>query len=409
MVRLSVGAALAGALVGCGEVVVLDPVTVSAGGSTIVFYGLGNYDAVIEATTSDPTIADAFSVSSSVATIAGFAEGEATIQISGQSVLPLGPGLGLPIGGRTVVIPVTVGPPDPLLVDSDGDGVPDGFDGCPNDPAKIVAGACGCGVVDSDPCGGCVDGDDDGDGVCNADDQCPGESDTLDTDGDGTPDCRDGCVDDPMKTAPGDCGCGTVDEDTNANGTSDCVEPMALEVRTVDASSGAVVAGVPFAVDSPAMAGLCVGVTSSAGLFTCPSGLLPGTVVTLRATDAGVAVGMVDAVIAFDPSGMTRVDLPVGVAGAGVSLQVRVRVGPAGWAPGATVQVARVADASLICDGTTDGDGYFTCSQGIGAGTVVRISASWTLEITYTGTVDVTVVDEGGGLMTIELQVGSQP
>ncbi|UCE58991.1 MAG: hypothetical protein JSU63_16300 [Phycisphaerales bacterium] len=32
--------------------------------------------------------------------------------------------------------------------DSDGDGVPDGCDGCPQDPNKIEAGQCGCGVSD---------------------------------------------------------------------------------------------------------------------------------------------------------------------------------------------------------------------------------------------------------------------
>lgn len=45
--------------------------------------------------------------------------------------------------------------------DTDGDGVPDGTDGCPTDPLKIAPGACGCGVPDTD------------------------------SDGDGTPDCNE--------------------------------------------------------------------------------------------------------------------------------------------------------------------------------------------------------------------------
>jgi hypothetical protein len=37
-------------------------------------------------------------------------------------------------------------------LDSDGDGVPDCRDECPDDPLKSEPGACGCGVEDSDPC-----------------------------------------------------------------------------------------------------------------------------------------------------------------------------------------------------------------------------------------------------------------
>ena len=76
--------------------------------------------------------------------------------------------------------------------DADGDGVGDACDGCPNDPAKTVPGLCGCGTPDTD------------------------------TDGDGTPDCLDGCPDDPAKIAPGACGCGVADTDANGNGVADC-------------------------------------------------------------------------------------------------------------------------------------------------------------------------------------------
>ena len=47
---------------------------------------------------------------------------------------------------------------------------------------------------------------------------------TVDTDGDGAPDSEDGCVNDTEKTAPGVCGCGIADVDTNANGIIDCRE-----------------------------------------------------------------------------------------------------------------------------------------------------------------------------------------
>ncbi len=45
-----------------------------------------------------------------------------------------------------------------------------------------------------------------------------------DTDGDGVPNCNDGCPSDPNKTAPGACGCGVLDTDANNNGTADCNE-----------------------------------------------------------------------------------------------------------------------------------------------------------------------------------------
>lgn len=81
---------------------------------------------------------------------------------------------------------------DPCTVDTDGDGAVDCLDGCPNDPLKTAPGACGCGVPDAD------------------------------SDGDGVLDCRDGCPNDAAKTAPGACGCGVVDADRDGDGTADC-------------------------------------------------------------------------------------------------------------------------------------------------------------------------------------------
>ncbi|HNI05051.1 MAG TPA: MopE-related protein [Flavobacteriales bacterium] len=65
---------------------------------------------------------------------------------------------------------------------------------CPADINKQAPGACGCGVPETD-------------------------SDT-----DGTPDCIDGCPNDPLKTAPGQCGCGNADNDTDNDGIADCVD-----------------------------------------------------------------------------------------------------------------------------------------------------------------------------------------
>ena len=57
------------------------------------------------------------------------------------------------------------------------------IDTCPDDPDKMEAGICGCGIPDTD------------------------------TDADGTPDCNDICVDDPFKIEESICGCGELDTD----------------------------------------------------------------------------------------------------------------------------------------------------------------------------------------------------
>ncbi|MHC5005656.1 MAG: M12 family metallo-peptidase, partial [Planctomycetota bacterium] len=78
--------------------------------------------------------------------------------------------------------------------DSDGDGVSDCADGCPDDPDFTEPGPCGCGSTFDD------------------------------SDGDGLPDCLDGCPADPDKTEPGDCGCGVADVDSDGDGAADCVD-----------------------------------------------------------------------------------------------------------------------------------------------------------------------------------------
>jgi hypothetical protein len=83
--------------------------------------------------------------------------------------------------------------------DTDNDGTADCNDGCPNDPLKTAPGACGCGLSDAD------------------------------TDNDGTADCNDGCPSDPLKTAPGACGCGAADTDTDGDGTPDCLDSGGLD------------------------------------------------------------------------------------------------------------------------------------------------------------------------------------
>ncbi len=80
------------------------------------------------------------------------------------------------------------------IADSDGDGTPDNKDGCPYNAAYTVAGPCGCVP-------------------------CP-----PDADGDGVPDSSDGCPSDGGKSQPGLCGCGVPDTDSDGDGTPDCAD-----------------------------------------------------------------------------------------------------------------------------------------------------------------------------------------
>lgn len=68
--------------------------------------------------------------------------------------------------------------------------------------------------------------DSDQDGVIDPCDMFPGQDDRLDTDGDGTVDAADGCPTDAGKTAPGTCGCGQPDTDSDADGLADCNDPF---------------------------------------------------------------------------------------------------------------------------------------------------------------------------------------
>ncbi|MBO4350337.1 MAG: hypothetical protein J6A01_05240 [Proteobacteria bacterium] len=100
---------------------------------------------------------------------------------------------------------------------------------CPDDPNKTLPGICDCGTPDVDT---------DGDGTLDCRDLCPNndgkaspgvcgcEEADVDTDGDGTMDCKDKCIDDPEKIVPGVCGCGVADSDTNGNNIVDCLEDI---------------------------------------------------------------------------------------------------------------------------------------------------------------------------------------
>ncbi len=92
----------------------------------------------------------------------------------------------------------------PMPMDSDGDGVPDADDRCPNTPPGAIVDATGCEL------------DSDGDGVSDRLDQCPGTPAgtrvdavgcPFDSDGDGVSDDEDRCPDTPRGTLVGPDGC----------------------------------------------------------------------------------------------------------------------------------------------------------------------------------------------------------
>ena len=99
---------------------------------------------------------------------------------------------------------IPFGPATPKVVDSDGDGVSDGMDRCPNTPAGTEVDAYGC------------EKDSDGDGVRDSMDKCPGtpsgvrvDSDgcPVDSDGDGVTDDKDNCPGTPAGAKVDSNGC----------------------------------------------------------------------------------------------------------------------------------------------------------------------------------------------------------
>ncbi|MHC4696103.1 MAG: thrombospondin type 3 repeat-containing protein, partial [Planctomycetota bacterium] len=109
--------------------------------------------------------------------------------------------------------------------DTDGDGVMDDVDTCPNTPAGEVAGALGC---------SCSQRDGDADGVNDCNDNCPDTDGTevldvngcscsqRDSDLDGVSDCEDQCPFTPTTEQPDESGCSCSQRDGDADGVNDC-------------------------------------------------------------------------------------------------------------------------------------------------------------------------------------------
>jgi OmpA-OmpF porin, OOP family len=122
------------------------------------------------------------------------------------------------------------------VVDSDGDGVNDDLDRCPNTPAGTPVDSNGCPL------------DDDGDGVSNDADKCPGTPAGAkvdangcepDSDGDGVADSRDQCPNTPAGAKVDEKGC-ELDDDADGIVNSEDKCPNTPKGERVDAT------GCPF-------------------------------------------------------------------------------------------------------------------------------------------------------------------
>ncbi len=133
--------------------------------------------------------------------------------------------------------------------DFDGDGVPNGSDGCYTDPNKTAPGICGCNAPD------------------------------VDSDGDRTYDCADGCPHDPAKTDPGDCGCGFADLGRDAGG-----QPICAALTASGTPTPSTVAMTPTPVPAPTVGATvpasCVGDCNRTGMVTI-SDLITGVLIAL--------------------------------------------------------------------------------------------------------------------------------
>jgi hypothetical protein len=139
--------------------------------------------------------------------------------------------------------------------DDDGDGVADGSDNCP-----LVANAQQA-DMDNDGKGDACDGDDDGDGVADADDNCPkaqnadqadldqdGEGDACDDDddGDGVADASDNCPGDPNADQKDSDGDGAGDAcDSSSPGTGGAGGSAGSAGKAGASGAGAGASGAP--------------------------------------------------------------------------------------------------------------------------------------------------------------------
>ena len=125
-----------------------------------------------------------------------------------------------------------------VLADSDRDGTPDDYDGCPSDPLKTAPGVCGCGVAETDS---------DLDGIADCVDACPDSPPcavvnatgcAIDSDADGVADGCDACPGTFAGDTVDSVGCSTQDDDNDGvlNDLDHCRGTPPCAVASVDAN-----------------------------------------------------------------------------------------------------------------------------------------------------------------------------
>lgn len=110
---------------------------------------------------------------------------------------------------------------------------------CEHEGACCQDGTCSSAVPDDcADLGGTYQGDDT---------VCEGDADLDGTDGL----CGDECPDDGNKLTPGVCGCGTPDDDTDADGVEDCVDPCPIDKPDDTDGDGVCDSDDPCPIDNP--------------------------------------------------------------------------------------------------------------------------------------------------------------
>ncbi|HEY0976463.1 MAG TPA: hypothetical protein VGE21_03245, partial [Flavobacteriales bacterium] len=153
--------------------------------------------------------------------------------------------------------------------DDDNDGVCNSSDLCAGTPTGegVNSNGCSCSQVVVD------DGN-----ICTLDACTNGTvSNTFqDIDGDLTCDANDGCPNDPNKIAPGQCGCGAVDTDSDNDGLANCVDPCPglAGLQNGDACND----GNPNTINDTVTGCICAGTLLANDCEGTPGGAaLPGT------------------------------------------------------------------------------------------------------------------------------------
>jgi outer membrane protein OmpA-like peptidoglycan-associated protein len=156
-------------------------------------------------------------------------------------------------GGATIEEP----PPPPVDRDSDGDGIPDSVDKCPNEPEDKDM------YQDDD---GCPDLDNDGDGIPDAQDKCPLDPEDKDgfqdddgcpdkdNDADGIPDNVDKCPNEPEDKDGFQDLDGCPDPDNDGDGIPDAIDKCPNEPETINGNQdddGCPDRGDPLVILSP--------------------------------------------------------------------------------------------------------------------------------------------------------------